>query len=45
VIGAKGFLAKVWVFESVDVSGMDLLSRVKDVKLVGSEWGRAEQRC
>jgi len=40
VIGAKGFAAKVWMFESVDVSGVDALSRAKDVKFVGGkgEW-------
>jgi len=43
VIGAKGFAAKVWMFESMDVSGMDPLSRAKDVKFVGGEWKRAEQ--
>jgi len=37
VIGAKGFVAKVWMFESVDVSGVDALSRVEDMELVGSE--------
>jgi len=39
VIGAKGFMAKVWMFESVDVSGMDMLSRTEDVELVSGEWG------
>ena len=37
MIGAKGFVAKVWMFESVDVSGVDALSRVEDMELVGSE--------
>jgi len=37
VIGAKGFTAKVWMFESVDVSGMDTLSRAKYVELVSGE--------
>jgi len=45
VIGAKGFAAKVWMFESVDVSGMDALSRAEDVKLVSGEWKGAEQGC
>ena len=39
VIGAKGFLAKVWMFESVDVSGVDALSRTEDVELVSGEQG------
>ena len=39
VVGAKGFLAKVWMFESVDVHGMDPLSRTEDVKFVSGEWG------
>jgi len=43
VIGAKGFVAKVWMFESVDVSGMDPLSRTKDVKFVGGKRKRAKQ--
>jgi len=38
VVGAKGFTAKVWMFESVDVSGMDTLSRLEDVKFVGFVW-------
>jgi len=42
VIGAKGFAAKVWMFESMDVSGVDTLSRAKDVELVGSKWGRTK---
>jgi len=42
VIGAKGFVAKVWMFKSVDVSGMDPLSRAKDMKLVGGKWKGAE---
>ena len=42
VIGAKGFLAKVWVLESMDVSGMDMLSRAEGVKFVG-EWQWLEQ--
>jgi len=37
VIGAKGFAAKVWMFESVDMSGVDALSRMEDVEFVGSE--------
>jgi len=43
MIGAKGFAAKVWMFESVDVSGMDPLSRVEDVKFVSGERKRAKQ--
>jgi len=39
VIGAKGFAAKVWMLESVDVSGVDALSRAKDDELVSGEWG------
>jgi len=39
VIGAKGFTAKVWMFKSMDVSGMDMLSRVEDMELVGGEQG------
>jgi len=42
VIGAKGFAAKVWVFESVDVSGMDTLSRTEGVELVCGEWRQAD---
>jgi len=38
VIGAKGFAAKVWMFKSVDVSGVDALSRVKEVELVSGKW-------
>jgi len=38
MIGAKGFAAKVWMFKSVDVSGMDPLSRTEDVKFVGGKW-------
>ena len=37
VIGAKGFTAKVWMFKSVDVSGMDTLSRLEDVEFVSCE--------
>ena len=44
VIDAKGFAAKVWMFESVDMSGMDTLSRPKDVKLVGGKWEGTKQR-
>jgi len=45
VIGAKGFVAKVWMFKSMDVSGVDALSRAKDVELVSGEWGWSEQGC
>jgi len=44
MVGAKGFAAKVWVFESVDMSGMDTLSRTKGVKFVHLERGRAKKR-
>jgi len=44
VIGAKGFAAKVWVFESVDVRGMDTLSRSEDVEFVGGEWRWMKKR-
>ena len=37
MIGAKGFVAKVWMFESMDVSGMDALSRAEEVELVGGK--------
>ena len=43
MIGTKGFTAKVWMFESVDVSRMDVLSRMEDVKLVGGKWERMKQ--
>jgi len=44
MVGAKGFSAKVWMFESVDVSGMDTLSRVKNVELVRFEWQTTKER-
>jgi len=44
VIGAKGFAAKVWMFKSVDVSGVDALSRTEEVEFVGSEWEGTKQR-
>jgi len=44
VIGAKGFMAKVWMFESVDVHGMDTLSRPEDVEFVGGERWLTKQR-
>jgi len=37
VIGAKGFVAKVWMFKSVDVSGVDALSRMEKMKFVSGE--------
>ena len=43
VIGTKGFAAKVWMFESVDVSGMDALSRSEDVEFVSGEQWWADQ--
>jgi len=42
VIGAKGFVAKVWMLKSVDVSGVDALSRAKDMEFVGGEGKWAE---
>ena len=39
VVGTKGFAAKVWMFESMDVSGMDMLSRAELDEFVGGEWG------
>jgi len=42
VIGAKGFAAKVWVLKSMDVSGVDVLSRTEDVELVSGEREWAE---
>ena len=38
MVGAKGFAAKVWMFESMDMSGMDTLSRVELDEFAGGEW-------